>query len=70
MRSIYSYSSKCHFGLGFSDVYGIRESHLIIALDKEPHVQRIEPSKSCPLGGKMVLELLHKESWLFIIKKG
>ena len=48
----------------------ISGNHLIVPVDKEPYLQRIEASESCPLGEKMVLEFLQKESWLFIAKKG
>ena len=65
MRSIYSDFPKCHFGLVLAMCI-ISGNHLIVPVDKDPYLQRIEASKSCPLGEKMVLEFLQKESWLFI----
>ena len=44
----------------------ISGNHVRVLVDKEPYLQRIEASKSCPLGEKMVLEFLQNESWLFI----
>lgn len=47
----------------------ISGNHVIGPVDKEPYLQRIEANESCPLGEKMVLEFLQKESWLFIAKR-